>query len=187
MKVNILDAHDRLLVYKKQSDYISKGCQDCINSRPAEFGSLPFYIFAHKRRLETDERVAIYNEDWQQAILNPLSERKYRSIEDVPTDRLIWQPRLCKPKAQENSMLFKYHPSTDTINVIWMIPAKELWGQFKKGNMTENKTVVESIYAFEHDRRRLEAKEEDDLNDEQINAIYREIGRNVRNEPFRMV
>lgn len=112
------------------------------------FGDHPFYIFAHAR---TDD--------------------------DGVTKRLIWQPRLTKPKAQTNSMLFKAYPGTDLIKVIWMIPAKELWGQFEYGKITQNKTIVESIEAFKNNRGKLEAKEEDDLSDEAIDKIYQSLSR----------
>lgn len=114
------------------------------------FGDHPFYIFAHAR---TDE--------------------------DGVTKRLIWQPRLTKPKAQTNSMLFKAYPGTDLIKVIWMIPARELWGQYDKGKMTENKTVSESIHDFQFNRDKLEERENDDMTDEQVDAIYREISLNA--------
>ena len=110
------------------------------------FGEHAFYIFAHAR---TDE--------------------------DGVTKRLIWQPRLTKPRAQSNSMLFKAYPGKDMIKVLWMIPAEELWGQYGKGLMTENKTVQESIHDFKHNRAKLEQKEEDDLSDAQIDAIYANI------------
>jgi hypothetical protein len=110
------------------------------------FGEHPFYIFAHAR---TDD--------------------------DGVTKRLIWQPRLTKPKAQTNSMLFKAYPGTDHIKVIWMIPARELWASFQKDKLTENKTVLESIDNFLHHRKKLEAKEDDDLSDDKIEAIYRNI------------
>lgn len=110
------------------------------------FGNHPFYIFAHAR---TDD--------------------------DGIKKRLIWQPRLTKPKAQSNSMLFKAYPGTDIIKVIWIIPSKELWNQYKDGNVTENKLVSESIYNFVHRRKELEQKEPDDLPDLQIDHIYREI------------
>lgn len=110
------------------------------------FGNHPFYIFAHAR-----------------------------TEEDGATKRLIWQPRLTKPKAQTNSMLFKAYPGSDLIKVIWMIPARELWGQYTKGNVTENQTVLESIQDFVYYRKKLEQKEPDDLSDEQIDAIYREL------------
>jgi len=151
MKINPLDAHDRLQHLTKQSFSIAECCQDLINKRP--FGDYPFYIFAHAR-----------------------------TEEDGSTKRLIWQPRLTKPKAQTNSMLFKAYPGTDIIKVIWMIPMRELWGQFKKGLLTENKTVQESIYNFTNHREKLEAKEADDLSDDKIDAIYRDISSSMMNE-----
>jgi hypothetical protein len=117
------------------------------------FGDHPFYIFAHAR---TDD--------------------------DGSTKRLIWQPRLTKPKAQTNSMLFKAYPGSDVLKVIWMIPARELWDSFAKGKITENKTISESIWDFQNHREKLEQKEEDDLSDEQINKIYEEISREAANK-----
>jgi hypothetical protein len=110
------------------------------------FGNHPFYIFAHAR---TDE--------------------------DGYTKRLIWQPRLTRPKTQTNSMLFKAYPGSDNIRICWMLPARELWNQYKKGNVTEHDTTSWSIEQFENNRAVLEAKEDDDLNDDQIDAIYREL------------
>lgn len=113
----------------------------------------PFYIFAHPR---TDD--------------------------DGVTQRLIWQPRLTKPKAQTNSMLFKAYPGKDLISVIWIIPPRELWGQYEKGKLTESSIVSESIHDFMNNREKMEQKEADDLSEEQIRAVYEEISRNARKE-----
>lgn len=110
------------------------------------FGANPFYIFAHTR---TDD--------------------------DGYTKRLIWQPRLTRPKPATNSMLFKAYPGTDIVKVIWMIPAREMWDQYTMGKMLENKTVCDSIHDFQYDRQKLEMKEEDDLPDEKVDQIYRDI------------
>lgn len=115
------------------------------------YGDHPFYIFAHAR---TDD--------------------------DGVTKRLIWQPRLTKPKAQTNSMLFKAYPGTDLVKVIWMIPAREMWGQYNKGLLTQNQTVVDSIYAFQFNRNKLEEREDDDMTDEQVDAVYKEISSNAK-------
>jgi hypothetical protein len=173
-----LETHDRLLELKKEADYISKGCEDCVKSRPPEFGNHPLYIFAHKREIGTDERMSIFQDDFQRSMFDPGYVRRYHSLENVPSSRLIWSPRLTKPEAQVNSMLFKAYPPTDIIKVIWMIPAYELWGQYTEGKLAENKAVSESIYEFRNNKNKLEAKEEDDLTDSQINAIYNEISRN---------
>lgn len=122
------------------------------------FGDHPFYIFAHAR---TDD--------------------------DGVTKRLIWQPRLTKPQAQSNSMLFKAYPGTDVVKVIWMIPAKELWDQYTKGKITENKTISDSIHAFKTNKNKLEEREEDDLSDTQIDSIYRDICRNSPKKDFKMI
>lgn len=119
----------------------------------APFGSRPFYIFAHAR---TDD--------------------------DGVTKRLIWQPRLTKPRAQSNSMLFKAHPGTDVLLVIWMIPAEELWEQFYKGNMMQNKLVYDSIQAFKHNREHLEAPDGDDAGDEEVAMIYKDICAQAKHE-----
>lgn len=155
MKINILDAHDRLKYFTKQSFDINECCQNLIDQRP--FGDHPFYIFAHAR-----------------------------TADDGVNKRLVWQPRLTKPKAQTNSMLFKAYPGTDVVKVIWMIPARELWKQFQKGKLTENKTVCESIYAFQNKREELEAKELDDLEDWKIDDIYEEISRNVQSTKLKI-
>lgn len=120
------------------------------------FGEHAFYIFAHTR---TDD--------------------------DGVTKRLIWQPRLTKPKAQTNSMLFKAYPGSDNLKVIWMIPAKEMWGQYKKGNVTESNIVRESIDKYTNQRELLEAPEPDDLTDSQIDAIYKNIARSAKMQKIR--
>lgn len=144
MKINKLDAHDRLKHLKKQSLDISECCQDLINQRP--FGEHAFYIFAHAR-----------------------------TEDDGINKRLIWQPRLTKPKAQSNSMLFKAYPGQDIIKIIWMIPAVELWEQYDKGFLTENETIYNSIQDFKFNRAKLEKKEDDDLPDSKIDSIYEDV------------
>ncbi len=145
MKIDRLDAHDRLLDLKKKGKSIDECCQDLINQRP--FGNHPFYIFAHAR-----------------------------THEDGANKRLIWQPRLTKPKAQTNSMLFKAYPGTDIVKIIWMIPERVLWQQYGKDKVTENELVSWSIEQFINNRSFLEKKEDDDLSDESIDQIYRDIG-----------
>lgn len=166
MKINRLETHDRLLEFQKQGDEISKGCQDCINSRPAEFKNHPFYIFAHKREIGIDERFSL------------MINHNISDITKVPTHRLIWMPRLKKPEAQTNSMLFKYYPQEDVIKVIWIIPEVETWDQSTKGKMLENNIVSESVHLFKTDKSKLEMDEEDDLPEITIQAIYKEMATN---------
>jgi hypothetical protein len=167
LKVNTLETHDRLLHFNKtQSHNLSDCCQRLMDQRP--FGDRPFYIFAHKREIGLDEKFSLY------------CSGVYKFIEDVPTHRMIWQPRLTKPKAQTNSMLFKGYPGTDMVKVIWIIPERELWDQYKKGKMTECKTIVESIDKFENDRAYLEKPDPDDPLEVEIDSIYQSISRDAR-------
>ncbi len=177
MKVNVLEAHDRFKEFSKQADYISKGCQDCIDNRPKEFGNRDFYVFTHKRELGLDERISMYNKDVQECILNPFQIRKYFDLKKVPTARLIWSPRLTKPKPQENSMLFRVTPP-DIIEVIWMIPDAALFDQYEKGDVIENATIKESIHHFLHNRQKFEKIDGRDISDKEAAMIYEEISRN---------
>jgi hypothetical protein len=148
MKIDILDAHSRLEHIKSRDSKQNLDIGECCQNLIDQkpFGDYPFYIFAHTR---TDD--------------------------DGVTKRLIWQPRLTKPKMEPNSMLFKAYPGRDQLKVFWMLPAKEMWKQYEKGKLTENKTVSESIYDYKNNRDKLEAKEEDDLSDAVIDQIYKEI------------
>jgi hypothetical protein len=173
MKLNRLETHDRFEHFTKQNFDISACCQDLIDKRP--FGDSPFYIFAHSRTIGMDEKFKLF-----------LSGR-YKSMEEVPDKTIIWQPRLTKPKAQENSMLFKGYPGTDNVKVIWIIPQRELWGQYAQGKITENNTVSESIYNFQNNKDLLERPEDDDLSESEIDAIYRNISLSAKKTPFKLV
>jgi len=182
MKVDRLETHDRWQHFLKQDFDIGANCQRMIDQRP--FGPYPFYIFVHKRTIGEDERVSIFNEEFWKQISNPSYTSKYKSLEDVPSHRLIWQPRLTKPKAQPNSMLFKGYPGTNNVKIIWMLPDESTWEAYEKGKLTENKTVVESIVAYKTKRASLEAREEDDFDDEKIDGIYRDLAREAALRKF---
>lgn len=161
MKLNRLETHDRYEHFTKQDFDIGACCQNLIDQRP--FGEHAFYIFAHPR-----------------------------TNDDGVSKRLIWQPRLTRPVPQTNSMLFKAYPGQDIVKVIWMIPARELFiedvfdefgvkigerekNQFELGKLAENETVCKSIHDYMHKRQLLAQKEPDDLEDWQIDNIYRHI------------
>lgn len=115
------------------------------------FGNHPFYIFAHSR---TDD--------------------------DGFRKRMIWQPRLTRPLPQTNSMLFKAYPGKEDIKICWIIPMRELWSQYKKGQVCENLLIDEFIHTFEHNRQLLTKQEEDDYSDEKIDQIYKELSQQAK-------
>lgn len=161
MKISRNDAHDRLLHLKKdQSENLAQGCQDCLKKNSDSLALQSrchyIYIFAHPR-----------------------------TAEDGANKRMLWQPRLCKPKAQTNSYLFRAQSNTDLIECCWMIPAREQWDQYKKGNVTESDIVRWSIDQFMNNREQLEFPFEDDLSDERAKAIWIDIAR-VKEQDLRM-
>ncbi len=180
LKIDLFETHDRYKSFLKQSDNISQGCQECIHNRPNEYGNHPFYIFAHKRSLEIDERVAMFNADLHASIIDISYKRKYYDLNSVPTARLIWSPRLTKPLPQENSMLFRAYPPGDEIKIMWVLPDKSLWDQYEKEDMITNQVVKESIHDFIYCMNKLKKKEDDDLSQDTITSIMREIAYNAQ-------
>ena len=152
MKIQRLETHDRLQHFvQDQSKAIAQGANDCLKVNPLSLAlqekSPYIYIFAHPR-----------------------------TADDGITKRMLWQPRLTKPKAQTNSYLFRAIAKTDNLEVCWLIPPSEMWSQYEKGKVTENDLVMWSIDQFKHNRGGLEEAEKDDLPEERVMAIYREIG-----------
>lgn len=151
MKLNILEAHDRQKhLMKDQALNISQGVDDCMKKNSLSLALQQYspyvYIFAHPRTLE-----------------------------DGATKRMFYQPRLTKPEAQTNSFLFRAKSMSDIVEICWLIPALEIWGQHKRGNVTESEIVEWSINQYKTNKESLEARHPDDLPDEKINEIYKQI------------
>ena|SRR2546430_1364181 len=158
MKVNILEAHDRLQHFKKdQSANIFQGAEDCLKKNPDSLffqDRSPYvYIFAHPR-----------------------------TADDGVNKRMLWQPRLWKPKAQTNSYLFRAKSHSDLIEVCWLLPPQEMWSQYMMGNVTEHEDVLWSIDQYCNHRKKLEMDEPEDLNEEKGKAIMEEWIANKRFE-----
>lgn len=154
MKLNRLETHDRLLHLKKdQEANIFQGADDCLKRNSLSLAlqecSPYVYLFAHPR-----------------------------TAEDGVTKRMLWQPRLTKPKAQTNSYLFRAQSHTDLIEVCWIIPDEMMWGQYEKGKVTQNDIAEWSIIQYKTNRKKLELPEPDDLPDEKIEMIYRQVASN---------
>ncbi len=151
MKVNKLEAHDRRQHFlEDQSKTIWQGADDCLNKNEDSLAlqekSPYIYIFAHPR-----------------------------TADDGVTKRLLWQPRLTKPKAQTNSYLFRAQSRTDIVEICWLIPPREMWKQYQKGNVCESDLTLWSIDQFINNREGLERPFPDDLSDEQVSRIWKNI------------
>lgn len=148
MKLNRLEAHDRLLHFKKdQGINIFKGAEECLKKNPYSLAlqdNSPYiYLFAHPR---TDD--------------------------DGVTKRMFWQPRLTRPQPQTNSYLFRATSHTDLIEVCWLLPPSELWSQYETGKVTGDKTILWCISKFKNDRHELAKAHPEDMPDERIKQIY---------------
>ncbi len=151
MKLNLFETHDRLLHFKKtQEANIFQGAEDCLKRNEDSLfyqDRSPYvYIFAHPR-----------------------------TADDGVTKRMLWQPRLLKPAAQTNSYLFRATSHSDNLEVIWLIPPREMWPQYSKGKVTENELAIWSINQFINDRESLERKDPEDLSEERAKQILREL------------
>lgn len=151
MRLDRLETHDRLVHFKKdQEANVFQGLEDCLKknslSLQLQDKSHYIYIFAHPR-----------------------------TADDGVNKRMLWHPRLSKPKAQTNSYLFRVISKTDVVEICWMIPPRELWNQYRQGNITESDIILWSINEFETNRNHLEKPEHDDLCEERVKAIYKQI------------
>lgn len=152
---------DRLETHDR-FDYFTKQSfhiNDCLNDilEKRPFGNVPFYIFSHAR------------------------------TEDNGVDkRLIWQPRLSKPKAQTNSMLFRAIPFSTHVDIIWIIPDRLIWPEFSKGKITHNPLIEEFIHLFQFDREELERPNKEDVSEEKANEIYKELSAQYKKNKMKL-
>lgn len=161
MKLDRLETHDRLIhLHKDQALNLSQGAEDCLKRNPLSLSlqarSPYVYIFAHPR-----------------------------THDDGVRKRMLWQPRLTKPVPQENSYCFRAISKTDNLEICWLIPPRDQWSQYQKGNVTDHAEVRYSIEQFKINPKRLGEKEPDDLDDEVIRKIYAVVYAELREDELR--
>lgn len=145
MKVDRLEAHDRLIEVHKQKDFISAAVQECISNVPDEIKS-SFFVYAHKRTIGLDE----------------MAKYMLKSPGKVPTHRIVWMPRITKPTPSENSMLFLAKKGSDEVRIVWLIPDACMWEQYAPGKMTHDPLIWESIQTFKENPAKLMKREKDE-------------------------
>lgn len=158
MKLNRLETHDRLqYLIKDQSANIYQGAEDCLKKNPLSLAiqerSPYVYIFAHPRTHDNGVDKVMY-----------------------------WDPRLSIPEPQTNSYLFRAISKTDMIEVVWMIPPREQWEQYKLGNVTESNWCLWSINQFLHNKKNLDKPHPEDMSEEYSAKIMQMIVDEKRQE-----
>jgi len=158
MKINRLETHDRLEHFiEDQSNTVWQGADDCLKKNPYSLKlqekSPYIYIFAHPR-----------------------------TADDGINKRMLWQPRLTKPVPQTNSYLFRAISHTDTIEICWLLPPKEMWSQYEEGKVCESNWALWSIDQFKNNRKELEKPFPDDWSDSQARNIIIDVLRESTRE-----
>jgi hypothetical protein len=163
MKIDRLETHDRLLHFKQdQAINIFHGVDDCMKKNPLSLAlqdrSPYIYIFAHPR-----------------------------TADDGVTKRMLFQPRLTRPRVETNSYLFRAASKSDIIEVCWLIPPMETWSQYQKGKVTESEEVRWSIHQYVTKKQELETAHPEDLSDERARSIYMEIAKSSKPEKYQKI
>lgn len=177
-KINKLETHDRLLEYQKQADQIGIEVDKCIKGLPSGI-KYPFYVWGHSRQIGMDERFSLF------------MSGTYVNFDEVPCEIFYWIPKPEKPCSTPNSYLFRAKQGSDVVEIIWILPKYELWGQFEPGKMTYNQDIWNSILNFKYRREELESPEPGDMDIDQRDE-FREIIKecalwNKIDSPFRMI
>jgi hypothetical protein len=138
--------------WKEHSERNYVACiQDLISSKP--FGNRKFYIYSFVKRVDDMSGVK----------------------------KMYHQPRLTRPEPLPGTTLMKVDPSSpETATIIWTLPNQENFGLYKAGKMFSDPFVHECIETYLKNPRELMRADPDDLNDEQIKQVYKELKQDLR-------
>ncbi len=128
-----------------EENYV-KCIQDLIKSKP--FGDHKFYIFSFVKR-----------------------------IDDQTGKKIMYhQPRLTRPDPVPGTSLMKVNPNDiGTATIIWTLPNQENFGLYQFGKAFQDQFVYECVQKFLNNRGDMIKPDPDDLNDNQIREIYRDL------------
>jgi hypothetical protein len=191
MLINKSETHDRYLKIQEEQDVIQKGFEDCKYRNPLALDLLQYsnyiYIFAHKREVGLDEKVTKFNDDLNKSLIDPYYKRKYVTLSDIPSFRILWDPRLTKPDPQTNSYLFRTLRDSNDVEVYWILPPQELFGQHKKGNMIQDDIITESIHKYLNNREEMSAPHPEDLPLEKVKEIFEMVCTKEKKKEFKPI
>jgi hypothetical protein len=163
VNLNRFEVHDRLLDFNKQAQHIYIGCMQCIQNVPEDI-KFPFYVHAHSRQIDMAEKLSI--------IEDPTIPFELKKVDE----RLIWMPRITKPKAEPNSYLFLVTKRPEQIRVIWLLPKPELWKQMAPGMISHHPDVWTSIQNYLKYRKKLEENDIDGPSEKDVENFRRIYG-----------
>jgi len=113
----------------------------------------------------------------------PFGDRKFyiysfvKRIDDASgAKKMYHQPRLTRPEPLPGTTLMKVNPMyPEEATIIWTLPNQENFGLYQSGKMFADPFVHECIDKFLKNPRDLMKADPDDLDDKQIQEIYKDI------------
>ena len=104
----------------------------------------------------------------------------FRTHEDGVSQRLIWQPKLCKPEPSPNTFLFRGQSNSDVLEPCWVLPKAELFEQFKEGTVIEGSEYIQwCIWMYLNKKQELGQRHKDDLPEEKQKEIWLSVAREL--------
>jgi hypothetical protein len=131
-------------------DNSEKNYSECIQNliMSAPFGAHKFYIFSFIKRVDDASGIK----------------------------KMIHQPRLTKPEPIPGGTLMRVDPRDPyTATLLWTLPNDQNFNLYKKGKMYADPFVHECIERFKKNPKEMMRPEVDDLTDEQIREIYKDM------------
>jgi|SRR5690606_33428613 len=156
MKIDRLETHDRYQHFLgDQEKVIAEGASECLMRNPLSLALQDYspyiYVYGH-----------------------------FRTHEDGVTQRLIWQPKLCKPAPSPNTFLFRGLSGTDLLEPCWVLPKAELFEQFKDGTVIEGSEYIQwCIWMYKNKKKELGEPHKDDLSEEKQKEIWLKVAREL--------
>jgi hypothetical protein len=106
---------------------------ECLKNVPDSI-DFPFYVYGTSKIVDLDEKQSI--------ILS--------GYDIAPDMRIVWVPKIIKPVPTSNSYLFLCRKNSDVHQIIWILPRKALWEQYKPGMVAFNDNIYISIMNYTH-------------------------------------
>ena len=133
-----------------ESSYV-QCIQELIQSKP--FGDRKFYIYSFVKRVDD------------------LSGVK----------KMYHQPRLTRPEPLPGTTLKKVNPKyPEEATIIWTLPNEENFLLYSTGKMFADPFVYECIQNYINDRKSMIRPDPDDLADNEIRLVYKELADNAK-------
>lgn len=145
---------DNTEFWKQNSERNYVECvQNLIASKP--FGDRKFYIFSFVKRIDDESGKKV----------------------------MYHQPRLTRPEPLPGTTLMKVDPKhPEEAIIVWTLPNQENFGLYKHGKMFADQFVSECIDKFLKNPNSLIQPDPDDLNDEQIRQVYKELKYEIKSK-----